>query len=388
MEVEGAASPPPKMWSLVRVTSPLLDSRKHWYVLTKNLCGTRPKDFSKNEIFKKFPGEINCVSTRELHPATKSCSLNRKAVGLYVATSFGLCAALLRQRELPAEGFISSREFLAVMNTVNSVALEFDPCSLGGKTYFGAQDQTPSPCFQTISAEIENWKSRFAVIEQEAFQLKARIAELEAEVTKLKNAQDSTSSTSSSVTNVCSTPVLPSRPSSSSSSPLSSCSSLGNSSIEETKKSSLGPTLKKREVARQCRVITKDLDGVCEKYHESLACVLGNSFIYGNEEDRQSVSKTVSDIIDLVINFRGSKKGLSELLLPETHQRFLESMRVPDWVLLYFKLQAKLPDAAWQTLLNLTQLGRSGVSFYCILILKRLKVSINLVFLVDHSVIS
>ena len=254
MEVEGAASPPPKMWSLVRVTSPLLDSRKHWYVLTKNLCGTRPKDFSKNEIFKKLPGEINCVSTRELHPATKSCYLNRKAVGLYVATSFGLCAALLRQRELPAEGFISSREFLAVMNTVNGVALEFDPCSLGGKTYFGAQDQTPSPCFQTISAEIENWKSRFAVIEQEY----------------------STSSTSSSVTNVCSTPVLPSRPSSSSSSPLSSCSLLGNSSIEETKKSPLGPTLKKREVARQCRVITKDLDGVCEKYHESLACVLGN----------------------------------------------------------------------------------------------------------------
>ena len=112
------------------------------------------------------------------------------------------------------------------------------------------------------------------------------------------------------------------------------------------------------------------------------------SLVTGNEEDRQSVSKTVSDIIDLVINFRESKKGLSELLLPETHQRFLKSMRVPDWVLLYFKLQAKLPDAAWQTLLNLTQLGRSGVSFYCILILKRLKVSINLVFLVDHSVIS
>ena len=155
MEVEGAASPPPKMWSLVRVTSPLLDSRKHWYVLTKNLCGTRPKDFSKNEISKKFPGEINCVSTREPHPATKSCSLNRKAVGLYVATSFGLCAALLRQRELPAEGFISSRQFLAVMNTVNGVALEFDPCSLGGKTYFGAQDQTPSPCFQTISVNFD-----------------------------------------------------------------------------------------------------------------------------------------------------------------------------------------------------------------------------------------
>ena len=58
----------------------------------------------------------------------------------------------------------------------------------------------------------------------------------------------------------------------------------------------------------------------------------------------------------------GSKQALAELLVPETYQGFLESIRVPDWVLLYFKLQAKLPDAAWQTLLNLTQLGRSGVS--------------------------
>jgi len=38
-------------------------------------------------------------------------------------------------------------------------------------------------------------------------------------------------------------------------------------------------------------------------------------------------------------------------------------LRVPDWVLLYFKLQVRLPDAAWQTLLNLTQLGRSGVGY-------------------------
>ena len=67
---------------------------------------------------------------------------------------------------------------------------------------------------------------------------------------------------------------------------------------------------------------------------------------------------------------RGAKKGLTELLLPTTHQRLLESMRVPDWVLLYFKLQAKLPDAAWQTLLNLTQLGRSGVSFTLYTVLK------------------
>ncbi|KAL9973285.1 hypothetical protein ACROYT_G019716 [Oculina patagonica] len=37
-------------------------------------------------------------------------------------------------------------------------------------------------------------------------------------------------------------------------------------------------------------------------------------------------------------------------------------MRVPDWVLLYFKLHAKLPDQEWQTLLNLSRLGKSNNS--------------------------
>ena len=77
--------------------------------------------------------------------------------------------------------------------------------------------------------------------------------------------------------------------------------------------------------------------------------------------EKKDVSKTVSEILNLVMDSKGYKKGFSHLLLPETHQHLLESMRVPDWVLLYFKIKAKLPDAGWQTLLNLTQLGRSGV---------------------------
>ena len=139
---------------------------------------------------------------------------------------------------------------------------------------------------------------------------------------------------------------------------VSSCSS---SSIDDIKESPLGSTSKKRKVAVHCRWIITDLDGVCEKYHESLACVLGNSFLYENEDEKKAVSQTVSDILNLVMDSKGSNKGISDLLLPETHQQFLESMQVPDWVLLYFKIQAKLPDAAWQTLLNLKQLGRSRV---------------------------
>ena len=68
-------------------------------------------------------------------------------------------------------------------------------------------------------------------------------------------------------------------------------------------------------------------------------------------------------VVDIVIEATcKGKKGFTELLSSETHARVFHSMRVPYWVLLYFKLQAKLPDRAWQTLLNLSQLGKSGVS--------------------------
>ena len=50
------------------------------------------------------------------------------------------------------------------------------------------------------------------------------------------------------------------------------------------------------------------------------------------------------------------------ILTDDIFQDFVQSMAVPDWVLLYLKLSACLPDEAWQMLLNLTRLGNRGVS--------------------------
>ena len=41
-----------------------------------------------------------------------------------------------------------------------------------------------------------------------------------------------------------------------------------------------------------------------------------------------------------------------------------QSLRVSDWTLLYFKLQSRIPDQGWQTMLNLTKLRRTGVGYY------------------------
>ena len=100
-----------------------------------------------------------------------------------------------------------------------------------------------------------------------------------------------------------------------------------------------------------------------EKYHESIASVLGNTFLCGTSEERGKVRYTISEVIDLVMESKGTKKGLSQLLSPETQACIFESMRIPDWVLLYFKLQTRLPDLAWQTLLNIRKRPSHNVVF-------------------------
>ena len=325
-------------WSLSRVTGKNLDPRKHWYVLSSSLCGVKPNVFAKNEIFRRFPEEIRSVAPADLKPAKQGCSFNMQPIKLFVVSSFGLCAALLRQRDLSPDGFVGSDKFIPVVDALNSIALdECEPlCSLGGKNFLSNRG----------SLELQ--------------ELQSRIAELEYELQELEKKSESVNSFSS-----LSPPLATSSPSHcpNESSNSSTSTSRSSSVIKETLKSpTIGPTLKKRKVSQECRKVAVELDGVLAKYHETLACVLGNSFLYGSDKDKGNVSETLSEIVNLVMDAKGSKKGLEELLMPETYQRVVESMRVPDWVLLYFKLQARLPDAGWQTLLNLTQLGRSGVS--------------------------
>ena len=115
--------------SLSRVTSQALDPRKHWYVLKKEICGIRPADFSRNEIFKRFPDEIRSVATRELIPAKSAfvvVEFNRMSSTVIVASTFGLISGLIRQKGIPPHSLINSPRFLPIVGLLNSVALDLD----------------------------------------------------------------------------------------------------------------------------------------------------------------------------------------------------------------------------------------------------------------------
>jgi len=55
---------------------------------------------------------------------------------------------------------------------------------------------------------------------------------------------------------------------------------------------------------------------------------------------------TISEIVTSVTKKRGVKGGL-KALVPDVLQQYMHQFRVPDWVLLYFKLEAKIPDEGW-----------------------------------------
>lgn len=117
-----------KISSIWRVTSASLDPRKHWYVVTKDICGTRPTDFSKNQIFRRFPDELRSVVARELLPAklANSAKFNRMPRTLYVASTFDLIGGLLRQKNFLPEALINSPPFKRVVSRLNSIVLDLE----------------------------------------------------------------------------------------------------------------------------------------------------------------------------------------------------------------------------------------------------------------------
>ena len=104
--------------------------------------------------------------------------------------------------------------------------------------------------------------------------------------------------------------------------------------------------------------VFQSVSDVCEEKRESLASVLGNMCAF-NDQQAQGI---VMDVIDMVAQKRGIRKTFEELLGEDTLDKYINSMRVPDWVLVYFKIKARISDSTWQTAINFTNLGRTGVS--------------------------
>ena len=74
----------------------------------------------------------------------------------------------------------------------------------------------------------------------------------------------------------------------------------------------------------------------------------------------------INDVMEDVASKKGVKRALQDLAGEETYAHYIESLRVPDWVLLFFKTRGRISGHTWQAVINITQLRRTGVSKFFI----------------------
>ena len=126
----------------------------------------------------------------------------------------------------------------------------------------------------------------------------------------------------------------------------------------------LGPISKKRRIKAACGSAFSEIDKAFNCSRGSLGAVLGYGFVYGTHENQLTVRSTISEALEIVAKIKGLPRALDLALTTELKQMQNAGMRVPDWIQLYVKLETKLPDDGWQSILNFLNLGRSGVSCF------------------------
>lgn len=135
----------------------------------------------------------------------------------------------------------------------------------------------------------------------------------------------------------------------------------GSTLKEISENNNLTAMARKRKMDSKASCVFEELEEVAERHRESLASILGHLACCERKPEARNL---LGQIVDLITGEKGVSKAVKVILSDETFYAFMHSMAVPDWVLLYFKISARLPDGAWQMLLNLTKLGDTKVSSF------------------------
>ena len=332
----------------LQVFASSLDQEKHWYVLKTPFL--KSSKFSQRVLFNHFPEEIRKIPA--FHLTTKD-GTNLPSVGWFhknykvksdlevnVVTSFGIYAGLLTCNQKNA--LESSKEFDFFRALLNSFCLN----DVRAKT---ADMRAKSE----VARQIPSTPLKDFTLSNVAESLKEQINQRDKHIAKLQNSLEICSDQIQALEaklrdefGAHTTELLPTL----------RCQSLKEISADNH----LSSSAKKKKITAKARNLFRELQDVSEKHRESLASILGHLACDDDHEARD----LLGEIANMVAEEQGVKKAAKIILSEDVFKTFIQSMTVPDWVLLYFKISARLPDGAWQMLLNLTRLGDTGVSFY------------------------
>ena len=296
----------------------VLSSERHWYVLTSQMCGMNPTQyFNRSPTVSTYTEEFARVRIGSLRLLDGSQYHHKGSSNGFevLCSSFGLLTVLLRQKS-PLDQSVLSR----LKTCVNAI------------DFSDVQDDNES-------VEITHHQRPRA-----ARQLSMPIGPIASSATPPK---DRTPASSSS--------QLLTPPPSGNLKTVSSSPTLKDISMSRDLETPEKALLMKQRTDR----VLKDVQDACGKHRESLSTVLSNMCAFGDPEAKA----IVNEIVEEVAVKRGVKRGVEELVGEETLDRYVESLRVPDWILLYFKTKARVSGRTWQAVINITGLGRTGVRY-------------------------
>ena len=287
---------------LFQVHSAHLDPGKSWYVLNEDICGTSFRKCSENFFFRIFPDEIQKVPFCELRDHENGNALDPNLFRI----KYKKCDVLVGSTLGLCGALIRQRE-------------------LNDQSYIA------SDSFKRIAASINNHCAITGLPRNGASSITTLQKELDEAKEKIRDLQN----------------ILADK--------------YPASNLTE-EKSAASPKRKKMRLSkRNAGEILRSLEDVCGRHKASVASVLGHLCTHDPAKQPSDARDIISEIVTSVTEKKGVKRGL-EALVPDVLQKYMNQFRVPDWVLLYFKLEAKIPDEGWQTMINLTKLGRTGVS--------------------------
>ena len=85
--------------------------------------------------------------------------------------------------------------------------------------------------------------------------------------------------------------------------------------------------------------------------------------IYGNQEHQLAVSSAVSETVEIVALGKGLKAAVNFEFTAEVQLKWQIAKRAPDLLQVYVKVEKKLLDNGWQTILNFLNLGKEDYKF-------------------------
>lgn len=319
----------PSAMDSYRVCSGFLPPEKCWYVLHTGLFGIAPTKVKTQSIFSILNEEIKSVPVNQLfdfqgNSLSESKWFRRHCKStdghVMVISTLGVIASILKHRD---PRLLTASQFHQLLEKINGEDI-------------GATKHRSTCCNSTMVHDLDDQLNSTAAAQLQALEdnlesSRKRLEVLQSEINEYRDTPGYISDSNSS----------------------ESCAEIQAST-------KLNSKTKKRLISKTSGRIFRSFKDVSEKHRETVASVLGHAVAFNADPDATDV---LSEIVDIVVEHKGIRAAVEKKIFSEkTYAAFLQTMRVPDWVLLYFKLAARIPDESWQTILNLTRLGDTGVS--------------------------